>query len=100
MKTLSRLQRVSNKHKLLSLVCMSFYKQGGRNEIKINYYPACYGDNVSGSITLTSIPTKKGDYLTGTFKTSAMIRYKPERKIEMDVKINIRAGKQTFYECK
>ena len=75
-----------------------------KNDVIRLYYSAkngkTYGENVSGSITLTSIPTQTGEYLTGTLQTSATIRYKPERKIEMDVKINVMASSQAFNECK
>ena len=58
-----------------------------------------YRENIDGFVTFTSIPTKAGEYLTGSVKASASILYKPEEKVEITMEINIPAGSTTFKDC-
>jgi hypothetical protein len=59
-----------------------------------------YQQNGEGNITLTSIPTKPGEYLTGTLTASITKQHKKDQKISIDATFNIRAQSYSFDKCK
>jgi len=59
-----------------------------------------YKENGEGNITLTNIPTKAGEYLTGTLTASISKKHKKDQKISIDATFNIQAQSYAFDKCK
>jgi hypothetical protein len=59
-----------------------------------------YKENGEGNITLTNIPTKAGEYLTGTLTASISKKHKKNQKISINATFNIQAQSYAFNKCK
>ena len=59
-----------------------------------------YQQNGEGNITITNIPTKAGEYLTGTLKGSITKQHKKDQKITINATFNIQAKTYAFDKCK